>query len=85
MKFTIEVDMKDRWVEHFISMLKRMELMGSWGSSRILGFYADGDGDFRPKFDFSGIEGIEEVNPVYDDNIPTSEKDAVCDVFYDAG
>lgn len=28
--------------------------LGSWGSSRWTGFYADGDGDFRPKITVNG-------------------------------
>ena len=33
-------------------MLKWMESCGNLGHSSIVGFYADGDGDFRPKFEF---------------------------------
>lgn len=50
MKFTIEVEMKDRWVPQFLGMLRYMELLGGWGGSRMVSFYSDGDGDFRPKF-----------------------------------
>lgn len=49
-KFTVEVQMEERWIPHFMSMLKHMEMLGGIGSSRELSFYADGDGDFRPKF-----------------------------------
>jgi len=83
MKFTIEVEMKDRWVSHFKAMLIRMQHMGGWGSSRVLGFYSDGDGDFRPMFKFKGIENVVPALPVYDDS--SSTKDTICDVFYDAG
>ena len=48
--FNIEVTMKDRWVDDFCSMLKWMEHCGAVGHSSFVGFYADGDGDFRPKF-----------------------------------
>ncbi|WNM50475.1 hypothetical protein Alsa1_CDS0125 [Staphylococcus phage Alsa_1] len=48
--FTIEVEMEERWVNHFMSMLDRMEQLGSLGASRKVSIYADGDGDFRPKF-----------------------------------
>ena len=48
--FTITVAMKDRWVNDFCSMLKWMEDCGQLGHSSFVGFYADGDGDFRPKF-----------------------------------
>lgn len=49
-KFTIEVEMEERWINDFCSMLKEMEYLGSIGSSKKVGIYSDGDGDFRPKF-----------------------------------
>lgn len=49
-KFTIEVEMNERWIPHFMSMLKYMEMLGNNGSSRQVGIYSDGDGDFNPKF-----------------------------------
>ena len=49
--FNIKVTMKERCVNDFCSMLKWMEYCGHLGHSSIVGFYADGDGDFRPKFD----------------------------------
>jgi hypothetical protein len=52
MKFTVTCEMKDRWVPHFLAMLKYMEQLGGLGGSRLVSFYADGDGDFRPKFKF---------------------------------
>ena len=55
-------------------MLKYMEQLGGLGGSREVCFYADGDGDFRPKFKFS-ID-FEEVMPV---------KDINGNRFYDAG
>lgn len=73
-EFTIKVKMQDRWIPHFCSMLKYMERLGSWGSSREVGLFADGDGDFRPKFEFD-IE-FEEV-------LPASEHDG--NRIYDAG
>lgn len=50
--FTINVEMEERWVDDFCSMLKEMERLGDIGSSKFLAFYSDGDGDFRPKFNF---------------------------------
>ena len=52
-KFTINVTMKDRWVDDFCSLLKWMEHCGAVGHSSFVGFYADGDGDFSPEFDIS--------------------------------
>jgi len=65
-EFTIKVKMEERWVPYFCSMLKYMEHLGSVGGSRTVGIYADGDGDFRPDFDFENIE-YEDVDPVIDD------------------
>lgn len=49
-KFTIKVEMEERWVDHFMSMLNKMEHLGNLGASRTVSIYSDGDGDFRPKF-----------------------------------
>lgn len=51
--FTITAKMEERWVNHFVNFLKRMEIDGAIGHSETLAFYADGDGDFRPEFEFS--------------------------------
>jgi len=48
--FTITAKMRDRWVPHFLAMLKHMEKLGGSGSSREVALYSDGDGDFRPEF-----------------------------------
>jgi len=70
MKFTIEVEMNDRWVPHFLGMLSYMQTLGSIGSSRHVTIYSDGDGDFRPKFNWSKDlpEPVEadESEPVFD-------------------
>lgn len=51
-KITITVEMNERWISLFYSFLKAMENNGKLGHSGLLGFYADGDGDFRPTFTF---------------------------------
>ncbi len=51
-EFTIKCKMNERWIPHFLGMLKRMEYLGNLGSSRWVGFYSDGDGDYRPKFEW---------------------------------
>lgn len=58
--FNIKVTMKERWVDHFCSMLKRMERDGNRGHSEIIGFMADGDGDFHPHFEIDRL--FEEVS-----------------------
>jgi len=51
-EFTIKVKMEERWIPHFLSMLKTMETLGRNGQSRYVCFMADGDGDFHPEFEF---------------------------------
>lgn len=73
--FTIECSMKERWVPHFLGMLKYMQQLGGMGSSRTVSMYADGDGDFHPKFKWD--ESLPEVAK------PTRDNGG--DRFYDAG
>lgn len=49
--FNIKATMNERWVEDFCSMLNWMQYCGNVGHSSVVGFYSDGDGDFRPKFE----------------------------------
>lgn len=49
--FNIKVTMNERWVDDFCSVLEWMESCGVMGHSSLVGFYADGDGDFRPTFE----------------------------------
>ena len=49
-EFSINVEMEERWIPHFMSFLKHMEFLGNVGSTRYVTFVSDGDGDFRPKF-----------------------------------
>ena len=49
-KFTIECEVPERWVNDFCAMLEDMQYFGEQGHSRVVGIYADGDGDFRPRF-----------------------------------
>lgn len=75
--FTIEVEMQERWIPHFLGMLKYMQSFGSMGHSGTIEFYADGDGDFRPKF-------------TWDESLPSPAKSRTEDnfqtnPFFDAG
>jgi hypothetical protein len=65
-KFTIECEMNERWIPHFLSMLKYMQQLGGLGSSRQVAIYSDGDGDFRPKFTFDDELLTEVKKPVVD-------------------
>lgn len=59
--------MDKKWVPHFLAMLKYMQHLGSIGSSRSVTFFSDGDGGFRPKFEWEkGLPA--NVKPVYDTN-----------------
>ena len=51
-EFTIKVTMRNRWIPHFLAMLKEMQYLGAVGSSREIALFSDGDGDFRPKFEW---------------------------------
>lgn len=53
-EFTVKCKMKARWVPYFIGMLKLMQNLGGLGGSRGIYFYSDGDGDYRPQFEFEG-------------------------------
>ena len=65
-KFAILCEMEERWVQPFISLLKTMESDGQRGHSEIVGLYADGDGDFQPKFIVKGAK-VEKFSPPYPD------------------
>lgn len=71
---TIKAKMEERWVPPFLTMLAYMQHLGDVGSSREVGLYSDGDGDFRPKFSFD--VDFKMVEPVKDEN---------GDHLYDAG
>jgi len=74
-EFTVKVKMKERRVPHLLAMLRYIEALGKKGSSRMVCFYADGDGDFRPEFR-------------WDESLPSDAKpvkDVNGDRVYDAG
>lgn len=73
--FSLKCTMKSRWVPHFLSMLKYMQTLGGLGSSRVVSFMSDGDGDFRPRFEFDK-ELSSDAEPV---------KDVAGNRHYDAG
>lgn len=67
--------MRKRWVPHFLAMLKYMQQLGGLGGSRNVTFRVDGDGDFRPKFQWDGS--------LPSDGQPVLDQDG--DRTYDAG
>ncbi len=50
----IKITMREHWLPHFLGMLHHMEYLGNVGSSRMVTLFSDGDGDFRPKFQWDG-------------------------------
>lgn len=73
--FTITCTMEERWIDHFMSMLNYMQYCGHIGRSRIIGFYSDGDGDFRPEF----------VSDIEYNNVDGRKYERIPEVVYDAG
>lgn len=72
--FTVKCTMRKRWAPQLVSMLKRMQHLGAIGSSRKTGIFADGDGDFRPRF---------EIDQEFPEVEPAREHDG--ETLYDAG
>jgi len=52
-EFDIHCKMKKCWADEFLSFLQMIQRQGRSGHSSMVGFYADGDGDFRPTFETS--------------------------------
>lgn len=73
--FTIKVTMKNRWIPHFLAMLKYMQQLGRVGGSRCITFMSDGDGDFNPQFEWD--------DSLSSDAKPVKDKNG--DRWYDAG
>jgi hypothetical protein len=73
---TITATMGERWVPHFLGLLREMERLGAVGSSRTLRFFADGDGDYRPRFEWD--TGMEPAGPAVVEGPNT-------DALWDAG
>lgn len=47
--FTIQMELTEPQALAMEAMLEYWNSLGSWGSSRYVGFYCDGDGDFKPR------------------------------------
>ena len=65
-----------------INMFQEMERFGKIGHSGYIGFYADGDGDFRPKiyenskFSKKNLEEYAEKTKVYKKQVKTKDPKA---------
>lgn len=73
--------MNERWASQFLGMLNEMEKFGSVGHSGVVAIYADGDGDFRPKFFFS----TPGTNTPMPEMAKGEEITGFYDAFFDAG
>lgn len=78
MKFNIECEMEDRWANDFCYFLLELQHNGVIGHSSLIGFFADGDGDFRPRFNFIDYTPNK-------DNAHKFEKSKECECYFDAG
>lgn len=67
--------MKERWIPHFLGTLIRQQYLGNIGSSRNVALFADGDGDYRPKFSWA-LDLPSPAEPIKENN---------GDTLYDAG
>ena len=67
-EFTIKCRMRRRWARPFLSMLNHMEWCGQAGHSSMIGLYADGDGDYHPKFEVAGFEKFPPQPPMINDD-----------------
>lgn len=87
--FNVKVTMNERWVDDFCSMLRYMEWCGNIGHSSLAGFYADGDGDFRPKFEidreYELKEGIPKKKLIKRKEECGNENSFIPEVMFDAG
>lgn len=81
--FDIKVTMNERWVDDFCSMLNWMQSCGDLGHSSIVGFYSDGDGDFRPKFEID--REYEKKNGFWRKDYKQSNRFPKPEVIFDAG
>lgn len=80
--FQVTVTMGRRWVPHFLGMLKTFQRLGSIAASRPVVFYADGDGDFNPKFEWTT-----DIKPVEreEQKLPLDPGPGRSGFFFDAG
>ena len=62
-EFTVKCKMRRRWARQFLGMLQTMQYLGGVGSSREVTIFADGDGDYRPKFECDDAPGVEPAKP----------------------
>ncbi len=82
---TIRASMPTRWVPHFLGMLNRMEYLGNIGSSRRVSIFADGDGDFQPKFRIRRGLKFKKLRDMRNELAKAVTEDKGGNQFFDAG
>jgi len=86
--FTIECSMEERWFPYFMSFLHYMQKMGNIGHSCHVGFYCDGDGDFRPTFKTDDFDPSKDYIEGYDHKVLCDTQHTIPfgpERFWDAG
>ena len=78
--FNVKCTMKRRWADEFASFLKCLEDNGNVGHSSEISFFADGDGDFRPKFEIDNKDIVNDLQPIVLD-----KNDGPAECLFDAG
>jgi len=91
-KFNLEITMSERWLNKFMQLLDCMRWCGRIGASRTLGFYVDGDGDFKFDFKLNGkeVEKIQDWKEIDDssfdkNNLKPFQTNRKVNIFFDAG
>jgi len=64
-KLTVEFEVTEAQALSLMAMFRYWNGLAGVGSSRYTAFYADGDGNFRPKCKWSTPEGIELTDKIY--------------------
>lgn len=75
-EFVVKCKMNKSCANEFLSFLATLSDNGKIGHSELIGFYSDGDGDFRPKF---------ETNIKYNRKKPIKSRELDSINFFDAG
>jgi hypothetical protein len=61
LKMTVEMEVTEAQALALQAMFKCWNKLSSWGSSRMVAFYADGDGNFHPHCKFTFDRPIREL------------------------
>lgn len=60
-EMTVKIQVTESQALALQAFFKHWNRLASWGSSRFVAFYVDGDGDFKPKCEFEFSEPIREL------------------------